>query len=252
MTWRQMWPVRTVQTGGQSVVNWLARSRPATRAQTVCRFLLAFPKPATVVRFAPFTLKTQARPATSAGRLSFDLDHRSHIITAAVDAGGTGSWSDPNNITAAPQGTRAGSAQYSGGLVLGASKLRGTMVAQANRGPLIIDAVYLRYHYETSGLPLVSDLISNLALGFRINTAPLPTSDHVLHSVSSNEERLVAGREIRIDNGAGAFVDALSTPLTWANVGLVQPYFGATTIANGLMAYYADAIRLRVVAHYVY
>lgn len=235
-----------------AVVNWLARVKPATAVRTVGRFLIAFPRLGTTVRLAPFRLLSAQKPATSAVRASFDLVHKSYVVTAAVDAGATGTWNNPTNIQGTEQGTQAGSATFSGGIVLGTGKLRGTaMVTQPTRGTLIIDEVWLRFHYQTIGLPVVSDLISQLALGYRINTT-VPTVDKDVQVVTSNDNYLVAGREFRIDNGAGAFTDVVGTAVTWENITLLQPYFSATTILNGLMTYYADAIRLRVVAHTVY
>lgn len=235
-----------------AVVNWLARVKPATAVRTVGRFLIAFPKLATTVRLAPFRLLSVQKPAVSAVRASFDLVHKSYVATAAQDAGGTGTWNNPTFIQGQEQGTQAGSATFSGGLVLGTGKLRGTLVTQPTRGTLIIDEVWLRFHYQTTGLPVVSDLISQLALGYRVNTAPVAGADKDVVVVTSNDNYLVAGREFRIDNGAGAFTDVLGTAVTWANITLIQPYFSATTILNGLMTYHADAVRLRVVAHTVY
>lgn len=236
-----------------AVVNWLTRLKPAVRVQTVGRFLISAVKPGTRVRFSSLVLKVQQKPALVASRVSFDLVHKSYVVTAAVDAGATGTWNNPTNIQGAEQGTQAGSATFSGGLVLGTGKLRGTaMVTQPSRGTLVIDEVWLRFHYQTVGLPAVSDLISQLALGYRINTAPVAGTDKDVVVVTANENFLVAGREVRIDNGAGAFTDTLGTAVTWANISLIQPYYAATTILNGLMTYYADAIRLRVVAHTVY
>lgn len=205
------------------------------------------------VRFsfdAPLRVLMAQRPGTNVVQATIVGTHLSHVVTAAQDAGGTGTWQNPTNMQGSPEGTRAGSSTFAGGLILGTGKLRGTaLVAQANRA-YQIDSVWLRFHYETSGLAVVSDLISQLALGFRIGTSPLPGPDRDMAVISANENFLVAGREIRIDDGAGKFLDgvsaAVSTPVTWANIALLQPYFSASTIANGLMSYYADGIRLRV------
>lgn len=208
-------------------------------------------KSAALVAFGPMTMRVPEK-AASVLLTKLDLSHTSFVVTAAQDAGGTGTWQNPTNMQGA---TNATVSTFSGGLVLGTGKLRGTaMVAQPNRPAiLVIDQVYLRYHYKTTGLPVVSDLISQLALGFRINTTPLAGPDKDIAVVTSNDDFLVAGREIRIDDGAGKFIDgataAVSTAVTWANIALIQPYLNAATIANGLMAYSVDSVRLRVVAH---
>lgn len=203
-------------------------------------------KSATKVTFAPVILTSPQKLATNITQATAVGTHKSYVVTAAVDVGGTGTWNNPTRIQGQEQGTQAGSATYSGGIVLGSARLRGTVMASQNNRAYTIDAVYLRWHYQTVGLPIISDLISQFELGYRINTSPIPTVDDQVYVVSVNEDFLVAGREIRIDNGAGQFIDDLSTPVTWANLALIQPYFHAATIANGLMTYYADAIRLRV------
>ena len=211
--------------------------------------------PATKLTLAPIRATALEKPASKILQIRFDLTHKSNVVTAAVDAGATGTWNNPTNI----QGPRdAAVATFSGGLVLGTGKLRGTaMVAQPNRpATLLIDSVSLRYYYKTAGIPAVSDLISSLAVGFRINTSPIAGVDKDVHSVSAgNEDFLVAGNSFRIDDGAGKFIDgaspAVSTAVTWANIALLQPYLNASTIANGLMTYTADAIDLTVVAHEV-
>lgn len=230
--------------------------KPAARAvQLVSGTVRPNELPAVRQMFAPMILKTAERPAGKIVQVEFDLTHLSYVVTAAQDAAGTGTWQNPTNIQGQEQGTQAGSSSYAGGLLLGSAKLRGTaMVAQANRpSTLVIDAVYLRFHYQTTGLPIVSDLISNLVLGYGLNQ--LPPNDITVATITVNEDFLVAGREIQIAdsghylNAAGgqAFIPNIGP--TWANIAALQPYFGATTIANGLMTYYADAVRLRVVAH---
>lgn len=209
---------------------------------------------------APALLWILQKPAIKISQVSFNLVHGSWVVTAAQDAGGTGTWNNPTRMQAAAQGTQAGSATFSGGLILGTGKLRGTMVAQSNRPTsLIIDEVYLEFSGETTGLPVVSDLISNLQLGYRINTTPIPGVDTTLEQLESNQNFFIGGsggklfRINRTGADSGKFTDgataAVSTDVTWANIARVQPYFSATTIATGAMDYYADAVRLTVIAH---
>lgn len=248
-----------------------ALQRPATRVtQTISGTVKATQRAAARAAMAPAVLvaarqRTAARqtmaPTTLVGarqraagnivQIKIDLNHASHVVTAANRVTNVNNWATPANMQGAPQGTRAGSSSFVGQLLLSSGTIDGTMVAQANRpSSLAIQSVHLDFYGDTAGLPIVSDLVSSLILGFFINLAPIPGTDTTLDTINvSSAPFLATPRSFRIDNGAGAFTDIAGTPVTWANIALIKPFFKAQIIANATgITYYADAVRLRVVA----
>lgn len=230
------------------------------RAATVASWspadlLAARENPATRQTMAPATLvAAKPRSAGNVVQVQYDLNHASHIVTAAQDVGGTGTWNNPTRAQGAPNdpGDHSGDSDIGGqALLLVTGTLRGTMVAQNSRpATLAISAVYLDWYGQVSGLPVVDDLVSRLILGYRINTSPVPGADKAEVTITTGNSNFHSTpRTARIDNGAGAFTDALGTAVTWANIALIQPYFQASIILGLTGArYYADAVRLRVVA----
>lgn len=251
--WRAAKGGAAVISGG--VVNWRASVKPATKVGATGTFLLGSPKPATRITSTPARLLAGERPATEMVRVQYDLAHASHAVTAAQDAGGTGTWANPTRAQGAPNdpGDHSGDSDIGGsGALLITGLLRATMVSQPVRGNLVITRVDLDWYGQTVGLPAVDDIVSRLILGYRINLNPIPAADKdtITLSVGTTNFHAAQGPQTaRIDNGAGAFTDVLGTAVTWANISLIQPYFKAS-IVLGLTGchYYADAVRLRVTA----
>lgn len=205
----------------------------------------------------PMQMVTTEKVAPNIVQVTFDLIHGNWVQTGTAFQDTGGNWNNVANMEGAGQGTEAGSASLDEGIVLTQGTIRGNHAAQPNRpADLVIlngaaagtNGVWLDFYTKGRGITL--GVLSSLVHGFRFNTTPIPGTDTAMGSPSPVHDNLVTPRSVRIDNaGANNFLDALSTPLTWANVALVQPYCTGTILVDaGLAHFYVDAVKLRVFA----
>ena len=88
-------------------------------------------------------------PGPKLVKVRWDLTHASHIVTAAQDLGGTGTWANPTRAQGAPDdpGNHSGDSDIGGNAALLINgTLRGTLVTQPSRGSLIFDRVDLDWY----------------------------------------------------------------------------------------------------------
>ncbi len=240
-----------------AVINFPFFTKVAANIGTVLSAIIGYTKPAANVSQSPSTLLVAETPAGHISRVDIELLHGDYVVTGSNDAGNVQNWTNPTNVQGAPNATFA---TFAGGALLESGVLRGTHVAQTNRpSTLIIDKVFLDFYGKAVGLPVVSDLVSNLTLRYRVNTAPVAGVEKTLQAISTGTTDFsVTPLSFRIDDVAnGVFNDgatpALSTALTWANIALVQSDWSATTILGLVGAVYsADAVKLRVEAHEIW
>lgn len=237
--------VITIISGG--VVNWLASLRGAVNFGTVLTAIIGTIKAAARVTQSGFTLLSSQKPAGSIPRIFIELAQATHVVTGSNDTGNVTNWTTPTNIQGAPD---AAFSTFQGAVLLGSGVLRGAMVAQFNKTSLEIGSVYLDFYGKVAGLPVVSDLVSNLTLRYRVGG--VTAVEKTLQAISTGANDFsVTPLSFRIDDGAGKFTDgatpALSTAVTWANIDLLSPDWSASTLAGLVGALYsADAVRLRV------
>jgi hypothetical protein len=242
---------------GGTVINFPFFTNLGLKIGTTLSAIIGNTKVAGNVSQSPSTLLVSEKAAGHISQVNITLLHGDYVVTGSNDTGNVQNWTNPTNVQGAPN---ASFATFAGGAILESGVLRGTHVAQTSRpSTLIIDKVFLDFYGKASGLPVVSDLVSNLTLRYRINTSPVAGQEKSLQAISTGTADFsVTPLTFRIDDVAnGVFNDgatpALSTALTWANIALVQSDWSATTILGLVGALYsADAVKLRVEAHEVW
>jgi hypothetical protein len=162
-------------------------------------------------------------------------------------------------------GSIVGTARLGEGLVLVSGVLTGSHATQSSRPTsLVIDKVFLDFFTRGTGILLAVG--SRLRHQFRINLSPVAGQIFTLSADLGVHNALSTPLSYRLDlgdgandgtghgNAAGHFKDLTvppgGTPVTWANIALVQSIVdGAILVALGLDNYYIDAVKLRVEAH---
>lgn len=183
-------------------------------------------------------------PAVNMVQIAWDLVHNSFVVAMTNDAANVKSWTNPANAQGANNGTMA---NWDGSLAIAQTgKMHGTVAAQPRPADLIIDGVWMALWGTWSGLPVVDDLLSGLTAGYRIGDITALDVQTIRRGTSSGTD---TGTEVRIDNGAGAFTDTLSTAVTWANIAALQFWAGGQTLVGVASQFNVDAMRLRVLAH---
>lgn len=201
-------------------------------------------RPSTRATFAPFVAKTLERPATNMTEAFITGEHKSFVVTFTNDLANTRNWTALANAQGANNGTNA---NWDGSLSLAQlGTMHGTLVAQPNRGSMVIDAVYLAVWGSWSGLPVIDDLLSGLTTGYRIGGITALDVQVLRRGVSSGSD---VGTEVRIDNSAGAFTDTLGTAVTWTNIAALEFWAKGQTLIGVSSQFNIDAMRLRVVFH---
>ena len=103
------------------------------------------------------------------------------------------------------------------------------------------------FYGSVIGLPVVYDGQSRLNLRFHFG---VPSLGFTLESIRIGADDFsVVPKSYRLDNGAGKFIDAAASNVTWASITALKASWDAAVILGRVAAHdRADAVRLRVVA----